>query len=86
MIHEVNFTYAKILKRLQIIEPLAYRAKWNLPDFRYKIYPENQTPVEISPDEMITLWDNIRPHEYWGGWNQDFVLFNRFKLTEEWKG
>lgn len=83
MIHEVRFTAEKIASRLKLIEPLVYRKNWPLPSFKYKLFAPGEVRVPVDEAEVETDWRALVAYQYWGQWNHEFVLTNRFALPAE---
>lgn len=83
MIHEVRFTVEKIASRLKLIEPLVYREKWALPSFMYKMFPQGEVALPVDESEVAASWQMLSAYQYWGQWNSEFVLVNRFAIPGE---
>ena len=81
MFHKVYWTPQKIAQRIELIEPLVYRQRLALPNFRYKALESPQVAPPIGQEYDVSGWDEIQPHSYWGGWRQDFVLRTSFQVT-----
>ena len=81
MIHETRWTVEKIASRLKLIEPLVYRSAWELPSFKYKLFPQGSPGLPLDEQETAS-WDTLHPYEYWGRWDSEFVLCSRFVLPE----
>jgi alpha-mannosidase len=83
LIHEARFTLEKITSRLKLIEPLVYRKRFPLPAFKYKLYPEGNVPLPVDENDASANWTSLSAYQYWGQWNSEFVLINRFALPAE---
>ncbi len=79
---DLNQTLQKFTKRLQLIEPLVYHQRWEIPAFRLKLFPEGSQPLPLQEGEPST-WQTVAPYTYWGKWNSDFVLTVTFVLAPE---
>lgn len=84
MFHKQHWTPEKIRQRLALIAPLAYRSSNSLPSFRYQ---ELSNPLALPPiktDVDDSAWTEISVNEYWGAWNQNFVLRTSFIVPADW--
>ena len=84
MIHKIRWTSQKIAQRIKLIEPLVYRRREMLPDFRYITLtgPEAAPPVDSNVDDRG--WETIAAHSYWGSRSTNFVLRTTFEAPIEW--
>lgn len=84
MQHADRWTKYKIAQRIQLIQPLVYRKKQNLPPFRYKTLdgPAADPPTGTAVDD--SRWQVIEPNTYWGTWNTDFVMRTTFAVPSDW--
>jgi alpha-mannosidase len=83
--HSVRWTQEKITRRLELIEPLVYRQKLALPDFRYLELASPREDPPVSPAVSDADWEIIPTNTYWGRWNSNFVLRCRFSLPPAWQ-
>ncbi len=82
MSHKVRWTSHKIAQRIQLIEPLVYKARSPIPAFRYQTLG---SPLEAPPlDGDTTGWQVIEPFTYWGTWMTDFVMRSEFTVPADW--
>jgi len=84
MLHKHRWTAAKIAKYITIIEPLVYRKKQQLPDFRYAPLSKNEEKLFVEPDLDDSAWAVIPPNTYWGRRDLDFVLRTPFQVPPDW--
>jgi len=84
MFHKDLRTAAKTAKYIGLIEPLVYRRKQQLPDFRYRALEKSEEKLLVEPDLDDGGWSVIRPNTYWGQRDIDFVLRTRFEVPSEW--
>jgi alpha-mannosidase len=84
MRHQMRWTLPKIVQRLGLIEPLVYRRKTALANFRYHPLdnPEQVPPVGHDVDDAA--WPLVMPESYWSQWKQNFVLRCQFRIPAEW--
>src|SRR5262249_31074724 len=52
-----------------------------LPNFRYKALESPQVAPPIGQEYDDSTWEEIKPHSYWGGWRQDFILRTTFQVA-----
>jgi alpha-mannosidase len=74
MSHTVRWTVEKTAQRLALIEPLVYRRRAELPNFRYV------SPPGANPD----LGVEILPNTYWGRPFSEFTLRTTFQVPSDW--
>lgn len=79
---DLNETLQKFTARLKLIEPLVYHQRWEMPEFKLKLYPEGSHPLPLKEGESGN-WSTVVPYTYWGKWNCDFVLTASFALPKE---
>src|ERR1051326_3769209 len=84
MFHKQHWTPEKIRQRLILIAPLAYRKSKSLPTFRYQTLSNPRALPPVKTDVDDSNWQEISLNEYWGTWNQDFVLRTSFAIPEDW--
>ncbi len=87
MIHKQRWTPEKIKQRLDLIAPLVYRRRAEIPPFHYRPLagpadPEAAAAINQTPDEG---WQLIAPHTTWGSRVTDFVLRSRFTIPADWE-
>ena len=82
MSHTIRWTIEKITQRLALIEPLVYRHRAELPNFRYSSSPEFDTR-QSSRSESVT-GSEIIPNTYWGTPFTDFILRTTFQIPSDW--
>ncbi len=82
MYHKQRWTPEKIKQRLNLIAPLVYSQRKNLPSFKYLelASPLAAPPVQTDVDD--SQWTEIEANTYWGSWMQDFVLRTTFTVPE----
>ena len=85
MRHEACFTLDKIANRLKLIEPLVYQRLFPLSSFKYRMFPEGDVLLPVNEAETQD-WASLSAYQYWGQWQSEFVLLNRFTLPEEARG
>ena len=85
MYHKTHWTTEKIKQRIQLLEPLVYRRKCDLPPFRLHFAPdaEPDTPL-ASPAINDSAWAVIKPYSYWGDWRANFTLRTTFQAPADW--
>lgn len=82
MYHKQRWTPEKIKQRLNLIAPLVYRKRKNLPSFKYLELSSPLTTPPIQTDVDDSQWMEIEANMYWGSWMQDFVLRTTFTIPE----
>ena len=82
MYHKLRWTPEKIKQRLELITPLVYTKRKNLPSFRYRELMDPITPPPVQSDVDDTQWKEVDANEYWGSWMQDFILRTTFTVPE----
>lgn len=82
MYHKQRWTSDKIKQRLNLIAPLVYRQRKNLPSFKYLELssPLTVPPIQTSVDD--SQWTELEANTYWGSWMQNFVLRTTFAVPE----
>lgn len=78
MYHKQRWTTEKIKARLELIAPLVYFKRKNLPSFKYLELSNPLAPPPIQTDMDDSQWKEIEANTYWGSWMQDFVLRTTF--------
>ncbi len=82
MSHTIRWTIEKITQRLALIEPLVYRRRAGLPNFRYSLSPKLDThPSSLSEPEKGS---DIIPNTYWGTPFTEFTLRTTFQIPVDW--
>lgn len=84
MRHKQRFTVEKIKQRLNIIMPLVYRGRSELPPFFYQPLAGPQVPPPLEPIMDDTTWELVRPQSYWGAWQTNFALYTTFTIPADW--
>ena len=84
MFHENRFTVEKITHFLDLIEPLVYRRKEQLPPFRYKSLPDTDSETFTGNEVDDHDWELIEPDTYWGTWLDNFTLRTIFTVPKNW--
>jgi len=84
MYHRQRWTPEKIKQRLELIAPLVYIKHNDLPSFRFKELASPHTPPPINSDMDVSDWQEISANQYWGVWQQDFILRTIFTVPAEW--
>jgi alpha-mannosidase len=84
MYHKIRWTPEKIKQRLDLIAPLVYIKRQNLPSFRYKELAGPNTPPPVERHVDDSSWQEISANEYWGSWRQDFILRTKFVVPHDW--
>ncbi|MDD5134453.1 MAG: glycoside hydrolase family 38 C-terminal domain-containing protein [Phycisphaerae bacterium] len=84
MYHKNYFTAKKIAKYLGVIEPLVYRKKRQLADFRYLALDKSENKKFVETDLDDSKWAVISQNTYWGQRDQDFVLRTHFSVPADW--
>ena len=84
MYHKQRWTPEKIKQRLELILPLVYINRKNIPPFHYRDLASPVAPAPVQIDLDDSQWQEISPNEYWGSWMQDFVLRATFSVPEDW--
>jgi alpha-mannosidase len=82
MYHRQRWTPEKVKQRLELVTPLVYIKRKALPSFRYRELATSLTPPPIEANVDDSTWKEIDATDYWGSWNQDFVLRTTFTLPE----
>ncbi|MEA3337147.1 MAG: alpha-mannosidase [Chloroflexota bacterium] len=82
MYHDIRWTSEKVRQRLALIEPLVYRFRHPIPEFRLAAQKESQASNPAADDTgAVISW-----HSYWAGTDEDFVLHSRFQVPPSWIG
>ncbi len=84
MLHEIRWTYDKLIRRLQTIQELVYYRRAPLAPFLYKKLAGPEVPAPTGPGVDTTGWTAVEPGAYWGEWGANFVLRNRFQVPYGW--
>jgi alpha-mannosidase len=84
MEHERRFTWAKIKKRLALIEPLIYRHEMPIKTFRYREHTGPDEPGLVEPRLDDSQWGSVTPQSHWGKWRTDFTLRTHFRVPLAW--
>ncbi|HSL41952.1 MAG TPA: alpha-mannosidase [Anaerolineales bacterium] len=84
MYHKQRWTPKKIRQRLELIAPLVYIRRKNLPSFRFCELEDALTPPSIGVEVDDSKWREINAYEYWGTWMQNFMLRTTFTIPEGW--
>lgn len=82
MYHKQRWTTEKIKARLELIAPLVYFKRKNLPSFKYLELSNPLAPPPIQADVDDSQWKEIEANTYWGSWMQDFVLRTTFTFPK----
>lgn len=87
MSHAIRWTVEKITQRLALIEPLVYRRKAALPNFRTPSGLAATSPKLGwgSPNLGEDGWGSILPNTHWGGPGQHFSLRTTFQIPADWE-
>jgi alpha-mannosidase len=85
MYHKIRWTAEKIKQRIQLLEPLVYRRKCDLPPFRLHIVSDAKpdTPL-VSPGIDDSTWTVLEPYTYWGDWRSNFTLRTTLRRPADW--
>jgi alpha-mannosidase len=84
MFHKQRWTTHKIKQRLDLITPLAYIRRKQLPPFRCRELDSPLTVPPIGVDVDDSSWQEIDAHDYWGSWMQNFLLRTTFTVPVDW--
>ncbi len=84
MLHEIRWTYDKLIRRSQTIRELVYYRRSSLAPFLYKKLPWPQAPAPTGPDVNTADWSVVEPGNYWGEWGANYVLRNQFQAPFGW--
>jgi alpha-mannosidase len=84
MYHAMRWTYEKIRQRLQLVEPLAYRRRLDLPAFRFLALDGPAVEAPVSPEVDDSAWPSIPWESEWGWPDLDFVLRTRLEVPAAW--
>ncbi len=84
MRHKQRFTVEKIKHRLNLIAPLVYRGRSELPPFFYQPLAGPRVPPPLEPIMDDTTWELVRPQTHWGAWQTNFVLYTTFTIPADW--
>ncbi len=82
--HDIRFTAEKIARRLDLIAPLVYRRRADLPPFRYRTLPDPDTPPPIGPNVDDGGWTTIQAGDLWGERRTNFVMRTQFRVPAGW--
>ena len=82
MSHSVRWTIEKITQRLALIDPLVYRRRAELPNFRYFSPPLADAHQPAAQDPGMGL--EILPNTYWGTPFAEFTLRSSFQVPADW--
>ena len=85
MLHNIRWTAQKIAKYLELIHPLVYRSRIQLPPFRYHEFddPVEEPLVDLEIDD--SNWKRISANSNWGGANVNFLLRTDFQVPLDWR-
>ncbi len=84
MLHDIRWTYDKLIRRLQTIQELVYYRKAPLAPFLYKKLDGPQAPLPTGPDVDTADWTVVGPGSYWGEWGANFALRGAFQVPYGW--
>lgn len=84
MHHQIRWTAEKIAKSIKLIQPLIYRRRQVLADFRCLLLSGPQQQPPIAPHDSDEGWPSIPANSYWGEWRRDFVLRTTFSVPPDW--
>ena len=88
MLHNVRWTARKIGQRIELIEPLVYRQRVDLPAFRMTVLPDPTPDAIESPpigaDVDDSGWETLAFNSYWGPMRTNFVLRTQFQVPADW--
>ena len=84
MYHKQRWTPEKIKQRLELIAPLVCTKRKSLPVFKYRELENALVPPPIQIDLDDSQWQEIKVHDYWGKWQQNFILRSSFTVPEDW--
>jgi alpha-mannosidase len=82
MYHRQRWTPEKIKARLDLIAPLVYIRRKDLPSFKYLELANPLTPPPIDSNVDDSQWTEIQANTYWGSWMQDFILRTTFTIPK----
>ena len=80
--HDIRMTAQKIAGRLELIQPLEYRARAPLAAFAFKALQGASAAPPLEAD--TTNWEVIEPNSYWGGSDLNFVMHGEFTVPSDW--
>ena len=84
MFHDIRLTSSKINRRLRLIEPLVYRRRQPLPNFRRLKLESPLVDPPVSPEVDDANWQPIPWGSYWCEPHADFVLRTQFQIPPDW--
>ncbi|MDO8945281.1 MAG: alpha-mannosidase [Desulfobacterales bacterium] len=82
MYHSHRWTAEKIAQRIDLVEPLVYRRRIPLPEWR--ILPLSSPSDGLPAPEGESVWERIPVNATWGGPRLEFALRTRFTVPTEW--
>ncbi|NWF63479.1 MAG: alpha-mannosidase, partial [Chloroflexi bacterium] len=82
MYHKQRWTPEKIKARLDLIAPLVYIKRKDLPSFKYLELADPLTPPPIDSNVDDSQWTEVQANTYWGSWMQDFILRTTFTIPK----
>ncbi len=85
MRHQHRWTLTKIAQRLDLIQPLVYRRRAPLNEWRYQELPDPGPTMLTAPDIDDTRWERVAPGDFWTRWQANFVLRGRFTVPATWE-
>jgi len=83
MLHDIRWTSNKIQNRINLLQPLIYCKRGQLPPFRFYPLEANFKPEYIRQDFNDSTWLIIHPNDYWTYPQTNFVLRTRFCIPPE---
>ena len=84
MYHQMRWTAQKIAQRIELIEPLVYRKRSPLPDFRFlKLNDPMDAPL-IGADVDDSQWEIIEANSYWATSKINYMLRTTFRVPVDW--
>ncbi len=84
MFHDIRLTSSKINRRLSLIEPLVYRRRQPLLNFRCLKLEGPLVDPPVSPEVDDADWQSIPWGSYWCEPLADFVLRTQFQIPSDW--
>lgn len=77
--HQIRFTIAKLLARLELLKRNLFRRKLALPPFEFHA-------GVVSLEESAGEWQTLLPGDVWGEHRQEFTLRSVFRVPSDWRG
>lgn len=82
MTHDWRFTAEKIGNRIELIRPLAFRARRPIEPFKILRLPDAETDPPLDLD--TSQWPEVLWDSYWAGQDEHYLLTSSFSVPSGW--